>query len=300
MIESSKSNIRCYISAPVGVDTAVIRSILRSLSVEIDREEETPPPGGSSVGSIRESLKSVDFVCGVISSLAPAANVLFELGLAAGLGRPIFVIVDNIDLAPLGLLSYPHVKTSIQDSEALRYHVKLFLPNIQKSARAALTNPIRKKIRVRDNAPLHMPPNQEAEAQDTLSLLTSAMRQAGLEVVSEKSFVGFDQAFKPDLVAWLPDTSIDLGNPILFELKTTQPPANISDWIYAVRRYLKVSGLRTGVLVVNDGQILPNAQLGDGGYIFVLQLRDLLNAIQNGRLAQILLELRNRLIHGKS
>jgi hypothetical protein len=58
-------------------------------------------------------VNDADFVCAVLPAGMPFGNVLFELGIAAGLGKPLFLIVDPVVQLPPDLRALPCVRTRL-------------------------------------------------------------------------------------------------------------------------------------------------------------------------------------------
>lgn len=137
--QSLEGGTSCYLSSPASVDTRTLRRVLTDLGVRVDRADELPPPGESLPGQIRKRLREADFVCGVLPGDAPgASNVVFELGIALGLGRPIFIIANTTEFLPFALQRFPHAQGILEDSGAIRFHLRAFLKNMKTSTRAAL------------------------------------------------------------------------------------------------------------------------------------------------------------------
>src|ERR1700682_3630212 len=90
---ATKVTQTCYVSTPFGVNTDSLSRALAERGIEATRLDNLTP--GSEIPSVaRAAVKEADFVCAVLPVGMPYGNVLFELGIAAGLGKPLFLIVD--------------------------------------------------------------------------------------------------------------------------------------------------------------------------------------------------------------
>jgi hypothetical protein len=121
--------LRCFLSSPFLVDTGSVRRVLQDLNVETTSIDDFPPAGQTPVEAVSAQIRRASFVLSVITGDRNAA-VLFELGLAMGLGKPVFLVADDKDHLAASLLSLPFVVTSLNDVETLRFHMEAFLASL--------------------------------------------------------------------------------------------------------------------------------------------------------------------------
>src|SRR6266508_4303536 len=82
----------CFISAPRNVDTTPLREALSARGVR-SWDDAAMLPGSSWKQTVESAIADVDFVCGVIPDALTDPNVLLELGVAIGAGRPLLLFV---------------------------------------------------------------------------------------------------------------------------------------------------------------------------------------------------------------
>ncbi len=292
--------MHCYLSVPANIDTEALRHALTDLGVTADQAGELAPPGESWPGEIRRRLREADFVCGVLPDDGLAAtNVAFELGIAVGLGRPVFVIANTTELFPFGLQAFPHMQGTAADVNVIRYHLSAFLKNMKQSTRAALAPVTRPKHRspphFEDIADLRrrakQPNTSEAEVTQVVS---RALMAVGAHVTVAPKI---NHESRPDAIAWL-NAPTDLGGPVVVEVKragnlrTRRPEVTAQ-----VERYMAAAQARTGLLVVPGFGPDMEVKIVAGGYVFIVSLETLLDLAESGQLVRDLIAERNRFVH---
>lgn len=261
-------------------------------------EASTPPPGESPLSRVSDALRSVDFVCAVLGAGESNANVFFELGVAAGLGRPIFVI-SSASLLPVSLQAFPVVRAKPDDLEAIAFHLRAFLPNVGRGPQSAEQGP--SKVRTRP-APVGLGDLLRQTATPDLSesrlesLVLEAFKRARVEVISHPTYSEGGRRHEPDMVAWFPDAPADIGSPLLVEIRGMPHAAHAP--VDQVRRYLQAAQIRSALVVTHSEKPIQADWSGFGGYVFVIDVADLLKSLQDGHLFTRLLAERNRLVHG--
>jgi hypothetical protein len=108
---------------------------LKELKVTVENIDTLPPSGEGLPNEIRQRIQRADFVCGLLVQPQPPdrsyiENVLFELGVAVGSNKPIFIVSQSRDLIPFSLASYPNVLGAADDGGVLKFHLYAFLKGL--------------------------------------------------------------------------------------------------------------------------------------------------------------------------
>src|SRR4051794_3374166 len=116
----------CFISAPAGTDLSQLRLALDRRGIRWFDQSQLRL-GESIATVIREAINSSDFLCAIFPKDTNSANVLYELGMAMALEKPVLAFVESDRNFPVYLQGLPYARASISDSDALSLHLDSFL-----------------------------------------------------------------------------------------------------------------------------------------------------------------------------
>lgn len=295
---AATSSLTCYVSSPQLVDTGPLRNLLADLGVQAIAVDTLPTAGEALAPLLRDWLRQASFVLAVLPH-GSSPNVYLEIGLALGLSRPLFLLVDGDGELPFALQRLPSLRASFDDVETIRFHLEAFIANLRqqgaKAAAAIAARPMRfygggEAIPV-DRVPA--PPSFSKAEREVGRLLGEVATQ-----VTASARVG--DRFEADFLAWLPDPEIGQGGPILIEVKASamEPfPAKAEQQVLAA---LKSAHLRAGIIVSgHSGHALTGKLIG-GVILYAISFNGLRDAIENATFLDDLRRTRNRLFHGVS
>lgn len=239
-------------------------------------------------------MRQADFVLAVLPehSNLRVDNVLFEIGVAIGLKRPIFIIVTPGRELPFSLQSYPYIRANVSDVGAIKFHLEIFLNNL----RSGPHHPGKARTQTKS------PPGwlataaglssslSERELEDQISAALTAM---GAETVAEPRLEG---NLRPDILAWFKGGPPSLGNPVIVEVKARA--RDDDEVIQQAQRYLAESSARTAIVVLGARNAGIRVAPALGGYVFLISSNEFLDELGRGTLLESLLHARNAFAHG--
>lgn len=80
----------------------------------------------TNVANVKESITSSDFVFAIVSLDNLSKNLLFEIGVAYGLGKPTFILIQGDGPIPVELTDFVYVRGKA-DLESIVFFLKQFL-----------------------------------------------------------------------------------------------------------------------------------------------------------------------------
>ncbi len=281
----------CFISATYGADLTKLQRVLDNLGVawEWALADSSDKP---ILPSVVSAIKRTDFVIGVLQDGKPTGNVLFELGIAVGLGKPRLLLRIGPAETPNQLGTSAVLDSDLNNAELLAFQVDLFLRSLDSKST------LKRKHQTISQSP--------KPVQDTAApgLFGSALEQAVAAAITRSngrvtipSRVGHERT--PDLLMWMPHLDSELFNPAAIEVVGTLKVPDLPKLQLQFVSFLQTSGVRCGLIVVNS--VLGEKELQrltPIPWIFTITLADFKARLHSGDLGLWARHERNRLAHG--
>lgn len=283
----------CFISAPYGVDTSVLRHELAARKVEWF-DVTTIPIGATIIDAIRDAIERSDFLCVIVPSSATGRWTLLEAGIAIGAGKPILFILDRNATVPADLLGFHYALAGATDSEAIRFHLDSFLKGLDKKAVTPRTTiGKRTKIGKRRTAP-HFHSAAESE-------VARLFEKAGFLLHEAPRSDSGD--YQVDLAVWIDDLLPIFSSPILpVEVKSVLDNRTRREAADRLRHFLLSTGAGVGLLVDlterNEQREKVWQSVGPPPFVFAVSVGELRRKLESGSLVKQLIQSRNRAVHG--
>lgn len=298
----------CFIVASIAVNIETLRSALANRGIQVRDALSLPSGPGSILGAIESAIRGADFICAIIvPQMSP--NVLFEIGLAYGARKPLFLIVDKGADLPANLKDIFYVRASPSDAKAIEFNLNHFLEH---QARG-VSRKYPEIFRDSQGGPYIPSSSLKGMLRATLeSLQRSEGAEAALaleslvaDLFAEASAVVAQERYHPDagadMAVWLDDIESSLGNPLLVEVKSGRlSQRRLEQAELQLRRYLTQTNAQAGLLVYFDqaGQRFPSSS-SMWPLVVRFDVRDLADIISRGELVATLLKERNKAAHGR-
>ena len=128
MAAQEHNALMCFIAAEHSAERSLLRKQLERRGVScytIDRGQSL----GSSVASIVTFIQESDFIVGVFSR-PTSPNIAYEVGMAAGMGKPLLLFGDELSSVPSDLASFNLVKIGTLNPESWSPYLDAFLRTI--------------------------------------------------------------------------------------------------------------------------------------------------------------------------
>lgn len=255
--------------------------------------------GVNLIDSLENAIKESDFVFCIVNQNTDK-NQLFELGLARGLQKPIFLVAEDDNLLPFSINNFIYVKARIDDINAISYNLEYFLQNTKR--KKTVVESKKTKVNVCENIPdinliLSKIYEPNISEYDMLSMIENLLlNYQDITVVSQNRNINKGA----DLAIWIDDLELILGGPILIELKNRAKLSN--DFFIKAKNqmlsYLHATNSPVGIIVYNGDskkcEILDNSQLP---LVIYMELKTFIYYITERKLARFLIEKRNKAAH---
>jgi hypothetical protein len=303
MKSKNRSFKSCFITAPFGVNLGALTGVLDRAEIQWEWAKSNLDISDRLPGDLRRIIKGVDFVIGVILGDSVAPNIMFELGLAVGMRKPVLLIVADQTRVPFDLSSIPSLRASLDDEKALELHLDLLIRSARQGPRYSVSGPSGTSSRgpLRDLS-FHDSTRYESKPDSALEgELVSLIEQAGGRTLLHPQHQGEAQHFTPDMLFWLPTADVELLNPAVVEVRGhLQSPKQLFDVEEQLLHFLQQTGVRTALLIVRGlGDEARREHRGSQlSNVFRLDFEKFRSLIRNHGLASYLHQERNRAAHG--
>jgi hypothetical protein len=291
----------CFISAPFGANLGRLPNVLDQAGIhwewakshDVAYSERLP-------GDLRKIIRNVDFLLAVLFDTPADANTMFEVGVAVGVGKPVFLVLAAEGPLPFTLQSFQHVRVPLNDEKILAFHLDLLIRSIERGFRYPVSlGQKRGGSRIGFGKPVvhGRRPSDELEA-EVVDLIEDA---GGRVLLQPNRAEGAETKFAPDILFWLPTPDAELLNPAVLEFKSYPlSRSKLNELEQQLFAFLQNTGVRTGLIIGRAVEAKP--PVGFGGSpalnVFFLDYDKFRQLLKSGQLANHLRHERNRAAHG--
>jgi hypothetical protein len=281
----------CFVVAPYDVAISSFLEALRKERIEPFFISDFLKRGELAISNVRAAFRSVDLVIALLVHGHRLENVFFEIGMAAGLGRPILLFsTSEVDL-PSDLRGLKIHRVDLSNPENAIPIIKKWLEPKERAEQAdsiglAAGLPAeRSKARMKGAAL-----RDETQRMRNVLAHTADGRQLELELSRFLTEIGWtvveakpdarDRA--PDLAVWIDEIQKDVGNPLAVEVKTRLTRAQLDQSVSQLSRYLSSAGAKAGLILYNGPELALNKNVAQNyPPIFAFSLAEFANLIED-------------------
>ena len=292
-----------FISHSAAQDIEPLLSLLKSENVKCHDSFDLAA-GQDIAEGILSSISRSDAVIAVLSNDAGFSNVTFEIGYATALRKPVLLLLNTEASMPRFAYNLRHIVSDITDSDVLKIGIKSFLKEAGKgSPTRRKGGQSRKATTANEDAVRHVVnrivhDRATIDGQTAETLVADLLRAAAVTHVEEQSG-SRDRGV--DFAVWSDAVQTSLGNPILIEVK-----AGNLDYARLQTAYERLvnqvlgSEARFGLLLYLDhsGQRFKRPAKWIPT-VLALDVEDFANDLLFKSFANVLMEKRNSLAHGR-
>lgn len=284
----ARSYHRCYISAPFGIDIGTLTLLLGERAIAwnwaaLDAPTELRPASG---------IEKCDFMIAVLDGSRSDYRVMYEIGIAEGLRKPVFVLATNKRVNSVVPSLFLVANVGLREKAALAFQLDAFLatPHEDIFERSRVSTFRRAPV-----APKSEFPSTVIEPHSILEgRVFEAVQRAGGSAIVEPA--NQDAKMRPDLLIWLAVQEPQLLDPAVIEVKRHASPAIARSIEDQLLHFMAVSGIKAGFLLTE--QEPASSFRFRSPNVFWLSIDHFVALTIDGNLGSHVRELRNRAVHG--
>lgn len=296
--------LKCFISASHDTDLSLIKSILAENDVEtLDLYDFSI---GSSIQDIlKRKLRQSDFAVFVVSK--ESKNVLYEIGVCEGIGKPSLIIIDKETNLPFYIENKLSLSANLNDRDFLELTLLGFIDEIGSKRKPTKTTKANEK---------EVAENYNDDIKQVLKSLleqTKRIRENGqsreLEYVIEEIFKTVHLKYADntrandkgiDFALWSNSLGRVIGNPIIVEVKFGRLTNEIfKNAASQIKRYADTSDAKVALLLYLDKSNKRfNIDYSLSPLIIAYDVEDFIYELFQSSFENVILTSRNKIAHG--
>jgi len=294
--------MKCYISSDSNYDLSRLKDILFNLGVETLNFYDFSF-GSSFSDLIKRKIREVDFVVALITQ--KNQNVLFELGVAEALGKPIFLLVEQDIKLPFFLEGKMYYQLDwSKNTQLLEMSLKNYILDITNrytryKKRKLDTEQANLSIEETNEALIklkHLRSSSFKEI-DLIGLIMDVFKKLNIQAVSE---MGLGDRARVDIAISNDRLSTYFGNPILFEVKCGKiNNMTIENAQFQLQNYISKTEAKFGIILYLDKE---NKRYGTEFHrmpnILMFDIEDFIHGISSEGFEPFLINAKNEYVHG--
>ncbi len=276
---------RCFISAPYGMDLGVLPILLGERQIAWNWSDDTP------VGTrYAPTIQRCDFVIAVLDGSQSDQRVLYEVGLAEGLGKPVFNIATSKRVGRVARSLFAFLDVKLSERAALAFNLDAFLSTPHET--------IFKRERP-SVSPKSIEPKEPAASVQLFHSQLEARVYATITEIGGSAIAGPENEgsrIRPDVLMWLGSQDSELFDPAVIEIKTRLDTSSAKRAEQQLLEFMQAAGVGCGFLLTE--QEPPRKRHPLSPYIFWLSVDQFIALAKDGNLGRHVRSLRNRAAHG--
>lgn len=291
--------MRCFVAREYSVSTEIICSVDKVLDeLNIERIDAFSVEPGEKIGtSIISMILDSDFVIAILNGTS--ANVLFEIGLAVGSNKSVFLLVEENMVLPFDLKGMTYIKINDKLSENMLLPLRCFIQGMHNRKDLELVTPKYAKSEIEEKQFFEKLQDIKTNGNGMQfeKFVVDFFEQIKNQYTTSK-YARDSQDVSYDLALWIDELEGQIYNPILFELKFGKMNQSRMDEI-AKRAMSSVdNGQMIIVLYCNTNNTVFSYTSQYPG-IIIVSFEKFMQAVFKYGLAKAILLLRNSVAHGR-
>jgi len=236
------------------------------------------------------AIQRCDFVIAVLDGTQSDQRVLYEVGLAEGLGKPVFSIATSKRVGSVARSLFAFVDVKLSERVALAFHLDAFLSTPHETVfERNRPSGYSKSVEPKEPAVPARLFHSQLEAR-----VYATITEIGGSAIAEPE----DEASRtrPDLLMWLGSQDSELFDPAVIEIKGRLDASGARRAEQQLLEFMQAAGVGCGFLLTE--QEPPQKRRPLSPYIFWLSVDQFIALAREGNLGRHVRSLRNRAAHG--
>lgn len=298
-MKSKNKQLRCFIASSINQDINNLIKILEEYNIEYYSPLTTINLSGLNIqAKIRNEIKNADFIIAIMSD--NKQNVIYEIGLAHGMNKNVFVIIPDKSKPPSDITDTLYLRTDLRNTESIKFALDPFLKSLDsKRKKRGKTNLSSKLLKI-----------DRFEINDKLEKIRLHGNESQLLEITHKVFNNLDAKVNAiyreydigaDMSVWLDELENLFGNPILIELKMGHlSKQKLLHTVNQMEKYLERTNAKAGIILYLDKE---GNRFSIDDYltynILIFEISDFIHSLFDNTIRDIVQMKRNKIVHSE-
>jgi len=294
--------MKAFISYHFNDNVLEILELLQKYDVEVFDSKTDIDYGSSFQKSIKEAIRSCDFIILVYSS--PNPNIAFEAGMAVSMNKQIFSIVSDITNEPDFLFESVYVHAKPEEINKIEFNLKIFLEKIKPKKKKSLTTSIKKHKFYGGGYPNYYDKifnwykNIDNKSEIEFErFFKKVFELYNLSVIQNK----FDSNinFVTDFCIWSDELNKIIGNPILVEIKKELNNKNIITLNNTLTELVNKNTAESCLVFYENLKGINKKELPNTSRYLFIQISDFVEKFKDSDFNNSIRKIRNEIVHNQ-
>lgn len=291
--------MRCFVAREYSVSTEIICSVDKVLNeLNIERMDAFSVEPDKKIGtSIISMILNSDFIIAILNGTS--ANVLFEIGLAVGSNKSVFLLVEENMALPFDLKGMAYIKINDKLSENMLLPLQCFIQGLHNRKDIELVTPkyVKSEIEEKQFFEKLQDIKTNGNGMQFEKFVMDFFEQIKNQYTTSK-YARDSRDVSYDLALWIDELEGQIYNPILFDFKFGKMNQSRMDEI-AKKAMSFVNNGQMIIVLYCDTNNTVFSYTGKYPGIIIVSFEKFMKAVFKYGLAKAILLWRNSVAHGR-
>lgn len=287
-----------YVIAASMDEARTLQDVLARLGFTSLTTFDADLPGHTLPEIIRSSMERSELVVAVLGDGSKPVNVVFELGLAHGLGKRILILADEKAVSLAQSFGDPYIRARPTDAVAIGFAVSqiLAVPHYGNKAPETIEPRTRPIGELADELLGRLRKSESLREDELIGLIQRAVERSGVTAASREKLGDTNV----DLAVWSEDLEPWVRNPLLIEVKrNVRSESDALRIEQQVLGYMKRAGVSTAMVLYLQAAPKALDKVHRHAILF-MSVQDFLESLRESSFGEVVRRLRNESVHGVS
>jgi hypothetical protein len=304
LVTEASSKVRtCYVAALINADLQAIEELLLERQLQPMVSADLSPTASTFLEGVVDAISNADLFLAVLSSKQQNDNIYIELGIAIAKERRILILAPLDVPVMLDIAEIPAIRTDVTNRNAISFMLDQVLAAPPRKYRPHSPVSATQKGQPIGDLADELLEKLEASGEHVredkiVQLVMLALQSSGNSTIENNPLLADGKPDRrADHIVWSDELGPWIGNPLVIEVKRTLKEPRRA--VEQVLSYLQLSQTRSAlILYANKAASIGNLASISPPNIFFLDVHELLTAMRTKSFAKVMIDLRNRRVHG--